>query len=135
MNRRESLDKVEKLQQEDQSKRFKDQRRSYGLEFIDIRKEIVTELKQIGQRLNLSSGKIGKQKKDRSNNRDEKGKTDIMNTSALLNLRASKSQRQALVKTQDEEEITEEEEIRRQYLRGAIFMAANGSQQPTAAER
>ena len=101
MKRRESLDKVENLQQDENNKRFKDQRRSYGLEFIDIRKEIITELKQIGQKLNLSSGKIGKRKKDRdrSNNRDEKGKTEIMDTSTLLNLRASKSQRQALGKT------------------------------------
>ena len=101
MKRRESLDKAENLQQDENNKRFKDQRRSYGLEFIDIRKEIITELKQIGQKLNLSSGKIGKRKKDRdrSNNRDEKGKTEIMDTSTLLNLRASKSQRQALVKT------------------------------------
>ena len=74
--------------------RFKDHRRSYGLEFIDIRKEIITELKQIGHRLNLSSNKVGKavrKQKDRSNNKDEKGKVDIVDTSALLNLRASKS--------------------------------------------
>ena len=81
------------------AKRFKDHRRSYGLEFIDIRKEIVSELKQIGQRLNLSSNKVAKRlnikkKKEITEHKDEKGKTgNIVETSALLNLRQSKSQR------------------------------------------
>ena len=80
------------------AKRFKDHRRSYGLEFIDIRKEIVSELKQIGHRLNLSSNKVSKRlnvkkPKEMASNKGEKGKTGIVDTSALLNLRASKSQR------------------------------------------
>ena len=81
------------------AKRFKDHRRSYGLEFIDIRKEIVSELKQINQRLNVSSKVTHKRlnvKKKKEiilvENRDEKGKTGkIVDTSALLNLRQSKS--------------------------------------------
>lgn len=41
--------------------RFKDHRKSYGLEFIDIRKEIIAELKQIGGRKSpRASGKTTK---------------------------------------------------------------------------
>ena len=73
------------------AKRFKDHRRSYGLEFIDIRKEIVSELKHLNQRLALSSNKVAKKKPKESQNKDEKGKTGVVDTPALLNLRSSKS--------------------------------------------
>ena len=39
------------------------------------------------------------------------------------------------MKTQDEEEYNEEEDIRRQYLKGAIFMVNNSREQLTAAEK
>ena len=103
------------------AKRFKDHRRSYGLEFIDIRKEIITELKQIGHRLALSSNKVGKQPKKpkESQNKDEKGKTGIVDTPALLNLRSSKSQRQALVSKTDDD--NNDDDIKQHYLKGPIF--------------
>ena len=92
-------------------KRFKDHRRSNGLEFIDIRKEIVSELKQIGHRLNLSSNKGTKRLniKKKKALENEKGKTDnFVETSALLNLRQSKSQRQAVIEKTDEDENEED---------------------------
>lgn len=42
--------------------RFKDHRKSYGMEFIDIRKEIQAELKQFGPRKTSPKGTTGKKK-------------------------------------------------------------------------
>ena len=79
--------------------RLKDHRKSYGLEFIDIRKEINAEMKRVGG--HKSPRGTGKAKKVRDNIRGANlrctgvvEKTEPSETSILLggkNLRGSKS--------------------------------------------
>lgn len=80
--------------------RFKDHRKSYGLEFIDIRREIHAELKEIRPK---NSPKGGKKKSLRTNLRyiakDKSGVGTAIESSILIggkNLKGSKSQRQVL---------------------------------------
>ena len=84
--------------------RFKDHRKSYGLEFIDIRREINAELRKVGGRKS-PKGTTGKKtiKPGRANLRyimKDKGGAESIGESGILtgskNLRGSKSQKQVL---------------------------------------
>ena len=85
--------------------RFKDHRKSYGLEFIDIRREINAELRKVGGGRKSPKGTTGKKtiKPGRANLRyimKDKGGAESTGESGILtggkNLRGSKSQKQVL---------------------------------------
>ena len=79
--------------------RFKDHRKSYGLEFIDIRREIHAELKQFGRK-SSPKGATGKSKKITNlrqiTAKDQIDKIEGGILSGGKNLRGSKSQRQVI---------------------------------------